>query len=166
MDKYIQQQIDNDNYVEINPEDHRKLHQLHFVAYNFVVSSTSTSTKVRMTTESGLSLNDVTRPAPGDVPSLRGILMRSRSHSYYAVYDITKFFRSVLTTDKDSFLRIVCVPFNSLSSSPTHNPTWRYFQDRAIPFGDSASGDYATCAKVATIKTFMPSYKPPWRIHT
>ena len=63
MDKYIQQQIDNGNYMEINPEDHRKEHQLHFVAYNFVVSSTSSSTKVRMTTdssmrtESGLSLN-------------------------------------------------------------------------------------------------------------
>ena len=82
-------------------------------SYNFVVSNTSTSTKVRMTTdssmhmESGLSLNDVTQPAPGNVPSLMGILMRSRSHPYYAVYDIKKFFRSVITTDKDSFLRIV-----------------------------------------------------------
>ena len=129
MDKYIQQQVDNGNYVEINPEDFRNLHQLHFVAYNFVVSSTSTSTKVRMTTdssmptESGLSLNDVTQPAPGNVPSLRGILTCSRSHPYYAVYVITKFFRSVLTTEKDSFLRIVCVPFNSFSSSPTPNPT-------------------------------------------
>ena len=81
MDNYIQQQVDNGNYVEINPEDHRNDHQLHFVAYNFVVSSTSTSTKVRMTTdssmltESGLSLNDLTQPAPGNVPSLRGILI-------------------------------------------------------------------------------------------
>ena len=81
MDKYIQQQVDNGNYVEINPEDHRNDHQLHFVAYNFVVSSTSTSTKVRMTTdssmrtESGLSLNDLTQPAPGNIPSLRGILI-------------------------------------------------------------------------------------------
>ncbi len=161
MDKYIQQQVDNGNYVEINPDEHRDHHQLHFVAYNFVVSNTSTSTKVRMTTdssmrtESGLSLNDVTQPAPGNVPSLRGILMRSRSHPHYAVYDIKKFFRSVLTTDKDSFLRIVCVPYNSFSSHPAPNPTWRYFRDQAIPFGDSASGDYATCAKVATVQTFI-----------
>ena len=182
MDKYIQQQVDNGNYVEINPDEHRVHHQLHFVAYNFVVSNTSTSTKVRMTTdssmptESGLSLNDITQPAPGNVPSLRGILMRSRSHPYYAVYDITKFFRSVLTTDKDLFLRIVCVPYNSFSSQPTPNPTWRYFRDRAIPFRDSASGDYATCAKVATVQTFIkeappppynePSCKPRWRTHT
>ena len=181
MDKYIQQQVDNGNYVEINPDEHRDHHQLHFVAYNFVVSNTSTSTKVRMTTdssmrtESGLSLNDVTQPAPGNVPSLRGILMRSRSHPYYAVYDIKKFFRSVITTDKDSFLRIVCVPSNSFSSHPTPNPTWRYFRDRAIPFGDSASGDYATCAKVATVQTFIkeapppfnePSCRPRWRTHT
>ena len=46
MDKYINQQINNGNYIEINPEDHRDQHQLHFVAYNFVVSSTSSSTKV------------------------------------------------------------------------------------------------------------------------
>ena len=59
----------------------RKTHQLHFVAYNCMVSSTSTSTKVRMTTdsfmrtESGLSLNDFTQTAPANVPSLRGILI-------------------------------------------------------------------------------------------
>ena len=133
--------------MEINPEDHRKDYQLHFGAYNFVVSSTSSSTKVRMTTdnsmctESGLSLNDVPQPAPGDAPSLRGILMSSRSQPHYAVYDIMKFFRSMLTPEKDSFLRIVCVPYNSFSSTPTPNPIWRYFRDRAIPFGNSASGD-------------------------
>ena len=166
IDEYIQQQIDNGNYVEINPEDFRNLHQLHFVAYNFVVSSTSTSTKVRMTTDSsmrsetGLSLNDVTQPAPGVVPSHRGILMRSRGHPYYAVYDIKKFFRSVRTTEKDSFLRIVCVPSNSFSNPPTPNPTWRYYRDQPIPFGDSASGDYATCAKVATVKTFIHEAPP------
>ena len=171
MDKYIQQQVDNSNYVEINPDEHRDHHQLHFVAYNFVVSNTSTFTKVRMTTdssmrtESGLSLNDVTQPAPGNVPSLRGILMRSRSHPHYAVYDIMKFFRSVLTTDKDSFLRIVCVPSNSFSSQPTPNPTWRYFRDRAIPFRDSASGDYATCAKVATVQTLIKEALPPPTSH-
>ena len=76
IDKYIQEQVDNGNYVEINIEDARKENQLHFVGYNFVVSATSSSTKVRMTTDSsmqtetGLSLNEVTQPAPGDVPSL------------------------------------------------------------------------------------------------
>ena len=81
--------------------------------------------------------------------------MRSRCHPHYAVYDIKKFFRSVRTSDQDSYLRIVCVPATSFSSPPTPNPSWRYFRDRAIPFGDSASGDYATCAKVATVKTFI-----------
>ena len=169
MDKYIQGQIDNGNYDKIfNLEEARKLHQLHFVAYNFIVSNTSTSTKVRMTTDSsmrtetGLSLNDVTQPAPGVVPNLRGILARSRCHPYYAVFDIKKFFRSVLISEKDSFLRIVCVPNNFFSSPPDPNPTWRYFRDRAIPFGDSASGDYATCAKVATVQTFIKDSPPPF----
>ena len=105
------------SYIEINPEDHRGQYQLHFVAYNFVVSSTSSSTKVRMTTDSsmrtetGLSLNDVSQPAPGNVPNMRGILLRSRCHPHFAVYDIQKFFRSVLPSTKDSFLRIMCVSF-------------------------------------------------------
>ena len=134
---------------------------MHFVGYNFVVSATSSSTKVRMTTDSskhtetGLSLNEVTQPAPGDVPSLRGILVHSRCHPHYAVYDIKKFFRSVCTRDLDSFLRIVCVPSNSFSCTPSPNPNWSFFGDQAISFGDSASGDYATCAKVATVQTFI-----------
>ena len=82
MDQYILGEVENGNYVEINPSEARiNGHQLHFVGYNYVVSSTSTSTKVRMTTdssmhtESGLSLNGVTKPAPGVIPSLRGILL-------------------------------------------------------------------------------------------
>ena len=70
MDKYIQEQVYNKNYIEVDPYMARQEgHQVHFVGYNFVVSSTSSSTKVRMTTDSsmrtetGLSLNKVTKPA-------------------------------------------------------------------------------------------------------
>ena len=108
-----------------------------------------------MHTKAGISLNGVTQPAHGDVPSLHEILVHSRCYPHYAVYDIKKFFRSVCTGDQDSFLRIVCVPSNSFSCPPTPNPTWKFFHDRAIPFGDSASGNYATCAKVATLQTFI-----------
>ena len=104
MDKYILEQVNNGNYMEININKSRENnHQLHFVGYNFVVFSTSSSTKVRMTTDSsmctksGLSLNEVTQPAPGDVPSLRGILICSKSHPFYA--DIKKFFRSVRSSN-------------------------------------------------------------------
>ena len=161
IDGYIKEQVDNGNYIPINVYEARKKFQLHFVGYNFIVSATSSSTKVRMTTdssmrsESGLSLNDVTKPAPGDVPSLRGILLHLRCHNFYAVYDIKKFFRSVFTSDKDSYLRIVCVPATSFSSPPPSNPSWIFYRDRAIPFGDIASGDYATCAKAATTLAYI-----------
>ena len=104
-DQYIYEQVENGNYVEINRSGACLNHQLHFVGYNFVVSSTSSSTKVRMTTdssmrtESGLSLNMVTKPAPGVVPSL---LLRPRCHVYYSVFDINKFFCSVCIDDRDS----------------------------------------------------------------
>ena len=91
IDDYMKEQVDCGNYIPVDVNEARKKFQLHFVGYNFVVSATSSSTKVRMTTdssmrsESGLSLNDVTKPAPGDVPSLRGILLRSRCHDFYVV---------------------------------------------------------------------------------
>ena len=161
IDGYIKEQMDNGDYIPINVDEARKKFQLHFVNYNSVVSATSSSTKVRMTTDSsmrsepGLSLNDVTKPAPGDVPSLCSILLRSRCHNFDAVYDIKKFFRSVLTSDKDSYLQIVCVPATSFSSPPPSNPSWIFYGDRAIPFGDSASRDYTTCAKGATTLAYI-----------
>ena len=82
MNQYIFEQVENGNDVECNPSEARlDNHQLHFVGYNYVVSATSSSTKIRMTTdssmrtESGLSLNGVTKPAPGVIPSLRAILL-------------------------------------------------------------------------------------------
>ena len=136
MDKYIQEQVYNKNYIEVDPNMARQEgHQVHFVGYNFVVSSTSSSTKVRMTTDSsmctetGLSLNKVTTPAPGVVPKPRGILICSRCKNYFAIYDINKFFCSVRIFEKDSFLRIVCVPFPSFSVVPCSKPTWIFYRD-------------------------------------
>ena len=54
IDKYIQEQVQNKNSVEMDIEDARKENQLHFLGYNFVVSATSSSTKVRMTTDSSM----------------------------------------------------------------------------------------------------------------
>ena len=113
------------------------------------------TTDSSMKTQTGLSLNEVTKPAPGDVPSLPGILAKSRCSDFFAVYDIKKFFRSVRISDKDSYLRIVCVPQNSFSSSPLSSLYWIYYRDHAIPFGDGASGDYAACAKAATVYAYI-----------
>ena len=45
LDSYIQGEVDN---------DFRKKFQLHFIGYNFIVSPTSSSTKIRMTTDSSM----------------------------------------------------------------------------------------------------------------
>ena len=140
MDQYIYEQVDKGNYVEINPSEACLNHQLHFVGYNFVVSSTSFSSKVRMTTdssthtESGLSLKGVTKPAPGVVPSLQGILLRSGCHVYFSVFDIKKFFRSV----RIESVRIDSVSLPSFSAKPSPNTSWIFYWDCSIPFGDSA----------------------------
>ena len=68
---------------------------------------------------------------------------------------LKKFFCSVRISEKDSYLRIVCVLFPSFSTAPCSNPSWTFYRDQAIPFGDSASGDYAACAKAATILAFI-----------
>ena len=54
MDSYIQGEVDNGNYIPIKPNKSCKKFQLHFVRYNFIVSATSSSTKVRMTTDSSM----------------------------------------------------------------------------------------------------------------
>ena len=113
------------------------------------------TTDSSMHTESGLSLNGVTKPAPGVVPNLRGILLRSRSHVYYSVFDIKKFFCSVRIADRDSYLRIVSVPFPSFSFKPSSNPSWIFYRNCFILFGDSASGAYAACAKANTDLTHL-----------
>ena len=55
MDQHISEQVENKNYIQIDLDEARcgKV-QLHFVGYNFVVSTTSSSTKVRMTTNSSM----------------------------------------------------------------------------------------------------------------
>ena len=50
----------------------------------------------------------------------------------------------------------MCIPSNFVSSAPTPNPTWRFFRDQAIPFGDSSSGDY----DYATVQTFIHDSPP------
>ena len=165
MDQYIHEQVENSNYVEINPSEARlNNYQIHFVGYNYVVSSTSSSTKVRMTTNSSmrteyrLSLNRVTKPAPGAIPSLQGIILRSRCHVYYSVFDIKKFFCSVRIADRDSYLRIVSVPLPSFSSKPSPNTSCIFYRDHSILFGDSASGDYAASPKAATVLTRLHDF--------
>ena len=98
MDLYIKEQVDNDNYIPFDlKEACQEKHQLHIVGYNFLDSSTSMSTKVKMTTDSsmktdrGLSLNKVTKPASGDIPNLHGILNCSRCNNHFSVYNIKDF---------------------------------------------------------------------------
>ena len=55
IDNYMWEQVNNGNYIEVDIHAARQEgHQLHFVGYNCVVSSTSSSTKVRMTTDSSM----------------------------------------------------------------------------------------------------------------
>ena len=56
-------------------------------------------------------------------PQIQGILVHSRYHPYYAVYDMKKFLRSLHSGDMDSYLRIECVPYNSFSNPLTSVPT-------------------------------------------
>ena len=74
---------------------------------------------------------------------------------YYSVFDIKKFFRSVRISDRDSYLRIVVVPFPSFSSKSSPNPSWIFYRDRSISFRDSAFSDYAACAKAASFLTHL-----------
>ena len=79
---------------------------------------------------------------------------------HYSVFNIKKFFRSVRISDRDSYLKVVAVPLLSFSSKPPPNPSWIFYRDCSILFGDSASGDYAACAKAATVLTHLHDVPP------
>ena len=66
-----------------------------------------------------------------------------------------KFFRSARISGKDSYSRIICVPKDSFSSPLLSSQSWIYYRDCAIPFRDSASGDYTACAKAATVYAYI-----------
>jgi len=47
------------------------------------------------------------------------------------------------------------VPKLGFGSTPQENQDWVYYRDRAVPFGDKPSGDYASCAKALTVEKFI-----------
>ena len=92
--------MENINYEQINIDEARKENcKLHCVGYNFLVSSISSSTKGRMTTDSfmhtetGLILNNVTNPL--EVPNLWETSIHSRFYKHFAMFDIKEISKSV-----------------------------------------------------------------------
>ena len=73
MDLYFKEQVDSRNYVKINLNEARQdNHVLHFVGYNFIVSTTSSSTTVRMTTDSSIKKNPASAStrSPNQLPEI------------------------------------------------------------------------------------------------
>ena len=128
--------------------------QKHYTAYNFVVNTNSETTKIRIVTDSscktetGLSLNDVVKAPPGNIPSMRGILMRTRGAEVMMIFDIEKFFRTIYISPKDSNLRLLLLPKGGFAA---HKPgeKWEFetVREMAIPFGDGPACDYSISCK-------------------
>ena len=66
-------------------------------------------------TETGLSLNDAVKVPPGNIPLMRGILMRTRAAEVMMIFYIEKFFRTIYISTKDSNLRLLFLPNGGFS---------------------------------------------------
>ena len=87
-----------------------------------------------MRTETDLSLNEVTKPTPGDVSNLRGILLRSRCNKHFAMYVRNQEVLQIRKNFRQGFLFENCLHASTLILS------------NSISFSDHAFGDYAAYA--------------------
>ena len=81
------------------------------------------------------------------------------SEAFSCTRDVTTFMQS--TTSRNS--SVLCLPptkihileLSVFHLPPSSHPSFIFYRAKAIPFGDSASGDYATCAKAATTLAYI-----------
>ena len=155
VDKYVREQLEQSKWEEIQPRElMNPTRQYHWTVYNFVVNQGSATTKVRFVTDSssktetGISLNEVVQQPPGKIPDMRGIIMRTRAADQLVIYDISKFFRTVYISDKDSDLRLLYLPIGGFENYNRKEKQEFYtVRERAIPFGDTPACDYSIACK-------------------
>ena len=86
----------------------------HYIAHFPVVKPSSTSTKVRVVSDSalknnvtGYSLNDLIRPVPNALADILTITLRWRTHPTAIMYDLSKAYQSIRTGTDEKFLRLL-----------------------------------------------------------
>lgn len=164
VNEEIKSNIENGNWVKIDEANLQNGLQKHFVAINYVLQPSSTSTKLRIvadpssTDQNGRSLNSCQKAGMSEIGSLKGCLMRFRTSQNVSLGDIAKFYNSFQLSERDQSLRRIFVPSEGFGES--NSPTWTEYVLRKMSFGDKASPVLALLSKTVNTETNLHIVEP------
>ena len=137
-----QDSIDRGAMVEISEADidhwlSDPSHRIHFTGHHPVYKDSSKTTPLRIVNDSkmkngwtGPSANDVMFKGPDKLKNMFHILLRWRQYPVAILWDVSKAYNAVVTSDPENFIRCQVWRFGQ-----TDQP-WRIFQYRKMAFGD------------------------------
>ena len=152
----IKKNLENKFWIKSTDVEFPDGMQKHFLPINYVESAASTSTPVRIVTDSsskdrnGLSLNQCQLSGRSNIGNLRGCLLRARVAQQIALGDISKFFNSFSLNVSDASLRRILLPKYGFGGP---NEFEEYCQV-CVPFGDKAAGILSVMGRDKNVDQF------------
>ena len=115
---------------------------VHFVAHNGIVNQTSLSTKLRIVVDSAIrnpgnnkSINDVWVKGPCTLNPLYETLLTFRSFPVGLVYDLSKAYHQIKTTEDEFFQRLCVWKFKE-------DEDWQIYGTDCVGMGDGPAGGF------------------------
>lgn len=133
---------------------------VHYVSLQHVLKPDSTTTPLRIVTNSSLSdrngnsLNSIMMKGPNALSDQRDVISRWRSYESALCSDLTKAYYSIETGELEKHLRRVVWRFGKLTED------WSYFGFNTVSFGDKPAGVYLDIVINKSAKKFK-AIDPP-----
>ena len=109
---------------------------INFIGHHGVENEGSATTPLRLVANlslkncfTGPSVNDIWAKGPNSLNNLLEVLIRWRCYEEAVVWDLTKAYHSIRTTDKEKYLRLVVWRFDE-------NGNWKVWAFVVVAFGD------------------------------
>ena len=110
---------------------------VHYISHHGVDSDHSATTPLRLVANSavkncstGPSANDLWPKGPNSINNLLKVLIRWRTYPVALVFDLSKAYQSILTTNREKFLRLVVWRYGD------ENSDWKTYGFNTMTFGD------------------------------
>ena len=120
---------------------------LHYVSHHGVENSHSKSTPLRVVVNSatknnhtGPSINDVYAKGPNSINSLYAVMVRWREFDEAMIYDISKAYHTMHTTDKELYMRLVVWRMSE-------DDDWQVFGHCVVGMGDGPASVFLELSK-------------------
>ena len=139
--------------------------QRHYLPVSHVFNEASTSTPVRIVTDSsftdenGISLNMAQMKGENNIGNLRQTLLLARFSPVLAAGDISKFYHSFALTPQDQSLRPILIPRDWTDP----NSELEELYEATMPFGDQNAGALAVIGRIKNAELNSQDLDPKLR---